>query len=157
MSSESHHLNVEKEEPDGWRAVGRRRGQSDESTPNGVKGGQKQLSHYHPSSIPGSTIFHILIFLKLGCILKSMACHTSVGSIFFFFLSGTYNKTESFTEDILNSMGHSPRWMDRWCARSVMSNSCDPMDCSPPGSSVHGIFQARILEWVAISYFRGSS
>ena len=30
---------------------------------------------------------------------------------------------------------------------------CDPMDCSPPGSSVHGIFQARILEWVSISYF----
>ena len=28
----------------------------------------------------------------------------------------------------------------------------DPLDCSPPGSSVHGIFQARILEWVAISY-----
>ena len=28
---------------------------------------------------------------------------------------------------------------------------CDPMDCSPPGSSVHGISQARILEWVAIS------
>ena len=27
----------------------------------------------------------------------------------------------------------------------------DPMDCSPPGSSVHGILQARILEWVAIS------
>ena len=31
---------------------------------------------------------------------------------------------------------------------------CDPMDCSPPGSSVHGIFQARILEWVAISFSR---
>ena len=31
------------------------------------------------------------------------------------------------------------------------------MDCSPPGSSVHGIFQARILERVVISYFRGSS
>ena len=29
---------------------------------------------------------------------------------------------------------------------------CDPMDCSPSGSSVHGIFQARILEWVAISF-----
>ena len=28
----------------------------------------------------------------------------------------------------------------------------DPMDCSPPGSSVHGIFQARILEWIAISF-----
>ena len=34
---------------------------------------------------------------------------------------------------------------------------CDPMDCSPPGSSVHEIFQARILEWVAISFSRGSS
>ena len=30
------------------------------------------------------------------------------------------------------------------------------VDCSPPGSSVHGIFQARILEWVAVSYSRGS-
>ena len=34
---------------------------------------------------------------------------------------------------------------------------CDPMDCSPPGSSVHGIPQARTLEWVAISFSRGSS
>ena len=33
----------------------------------------------------------------------------------------------------------------------------DPMDCSRPGSSVQGIFQARILEWVAISFSRGSS
>ena len=34
---------------------------------------------------------------------------------------------------------------------------CDPMDCSPLGSFVHGIFQARILEWVATSSSRGSS
>ena len=34
---------------------------------------------------------------------------------------------------------------------------CHSMDCSPPGSFVHGIFQARILEWVAISFSRGSS
>ena len=34
---------------------------------------------------------------------------------------------------------------------------CDPMDCSPPGSSVHGILQARILEWVAMPSSRGSS
>ena len=32
---------------------------------------------------------------------------------------------------------------------------CDPVDCSPPGSSVHVILQARILEWVAISFSRG--
>ena len=34
---------------------------------------------------------------------------------------------------------------------------CDPMDCSLPGSAVHGILQAKILEWVAISFSRGSS
>ena len=34
---------------------------------------------------------------------------------------------------------------------------CDPMDCSPSGSSVHGILQAGILEGVAISFSRGSS
>ena len=34
---------------------------------------------------------------------------------------------------------------------------CNPMGCSPPGSSIHGILQARILEWVAISFSRGAS
>ena len=34
---------------------------------------------------------------------------------------------------------------------------CDPMDCSPPGFSVHGILQARILEWVAMSSSKGPS
>ena len=34
---------------------------------------------------------------------------------------------------------------------------CDVMDCSPPGSSVHGILQARILEWVAMCASKGSS
>ena len=34
---------------------------------------------------------------------------------------------------------------------------CNPMDCSPPGSSVHGLLQARILEWIAIHFSRGSS
>ena len=38
-----------------------------------------------------------------------------------------------------------------------MSDSFDSVDCSLPGSSVHGILQARILEWVAISFSRGSS
>ena len=38
-----------------------------------------------------------------------------------------------------------------------MSDSCDPMNCSLPGSSVHGILQARILEWVAIAFSRWTS
>ena len=41
--------------------------------------------------------------------------------------------------------------------KSNESTLCNPMDCSPPGSSLHGILQARILEWAAISFSRGSS
>ena len=44
-----------------------------------------------------------------------------------------------------------------YVSHSVMSDSLRPMNCSPPGSPVHGIFQARILERVAISSSRGSS
>ena len=42
-----------------------------------------------------------------------------------------------------------------WFSCQAVSNSCDPMDCSLPGSSVHGISQARILEWVAIPFSGG--
>ena len=44
-----------------------------------------------------------------------------------------------------------------WCILSCVLTLCSPRDCSPPGSSVHGILQARILEWVAITSSRGSS
>ena len=43
------------------------------------------------------------------------------------------------------------------CSHSVVSNSLHPMDCSPPGSFVHGILQARILKWVVLLSSRGSS
>ena len=39
-----------------------------------------------------------------------------------------------------------------WFSCEAISDSCNPMNCSPPGSSVHGIFQVRILEWVATSF-----
>ena len=48
-------------------------------------------------------------------------------------------------------------WWWRWFSCKVISNSWDPMDCSLPGSSVYGVSQARMLEWVAISFSRGSS
>ena len=44
-----------------------------------------------------------------------------------------------------------------WFSCQVVFNSCDPMDCSPPGFSVHGILQERILQWIAISFSRESS
>ena len=55
-----------------------------------------------------------------------------------------------------HSVGPTWRWKWKW-SRSVMSNSLRPMNCSLPSSSVHGILQARILEWVAISFSRRSS
>ena len=47
----------------------------------------------------------------------------------------------------------------RHCSCELLSclTLCDPMDCSLPGSSVHGLLQARALEWVAISFSRDSS
>ena len=47
-------------------------------------------------------------------------------------------------------------WNKCVCAQSCLT-FCNPVDWSPPGSSVHGIFWARILEWGAISSSRGSS
>ena len=48
-------------------------------------------------------------------------------------------------------------WHDMaWSSRQLYPTLCNPTDCIPPGSSLHGIFQAKILEWVAISYSRGS-
>ena len=43
---------------------------------------------------------------------------------------------------------------------TVVAKLCptrDPLECSPPGNSVHGIFQVRILEWAAVPFSRGSS
>ena len=64
-----------------------------------------------------------------------------------------------------NDLAHIPRFekvqsvsLFRVCAYllSHVRLFRDPIDCGPPGSSVHGILQARILEWVAIPFSRGS-
>ena len=47
-------------------------------------------------------------------------------------------------------------WKWKW-SHSVESDSLRPVDCSPPGSSVHRILQARILEWITFAFSRGSS
>ena len=44
---------------------------------------------------------------------------------------------------------------DKEVVAQLCPTLCDPLDCNPPGSSVHGIFQARILEWVAIFLLQG--
>ena len=78
------------------------------------------------------------------------------------------NITDIFT-DLTETSEHYAEWIKstpkgyKWfyscCCLIAQSclTLCDRMDYSIPGSSIHGIFQARILEWVAISYSRGSS
>ena len=57
-----------------------------------------------------------------------------------------------FAEDarpaILLGLSRAARACPRVCAQSLVLTLCDPMDCSAPGSFVHGISQARILEWL---------
>ena len=67
-----------------------------------------------------------------------------------------YNKERKHPLSSANSLslvgGESESGVAQFCP-----TLCDPMDCSPPGSSVHGISQARILVWVAMISSRGSS
>ena len=60
-----------------------------------------------------------------------------------------------FLKDTLFS--HLPIMCFCHCLFMKSCRLCDPMTCSPPDSSVHGISQARILEWVVVSFSRGSS
>ena len=61
---------------------------------------------------------------------------------------------------LTTSLPYSPHWNCYATLCSVAQSClslCDPLDCSSPGSSLHGIFQARILEWVAISFSKWSN
>ena len=81
-------------------------------------------------------------------------------SLFFILLSLLYVKItlvqadpkKKLTRSLVSKALESESEVTRSCP-----TLCDPVDCSLPGSSVHGILQARILEWVAISFSRGSS
>ena len=63
------------------------------------------------------------------------------------------NRWRNWSTESLSSLFRITLLVSDYC----MSNSCNLMDCSPPGSSVCGISQARILEWVTISFSQGSS
>ena len=52
---------------------------------------------------------------------------------------------------------HSLQYLTKVLVTQSCPTLCDPTDCSPPGSSVHGLFQARILEWVSMPFPKGSS
>ena len=67
------------------------------------------------------------------------------------------NSVDPITNNFLLSIAQTHLFMcGSLLVTKLCPTLCDPMDCSPVGSSVHGILQARILEWVAITFSRGS-
>ena len=95
------------------------------------------------------------VFCQLICISQSVAC-------LFIFSVVSFKYAYEFLILIVRLSIYSFELILYMCtcvfSHSVMSNSYQPYgNCSPPGSSVHGILQARILEWVDISFFRRSS
>ena len=69
----------------------------------------------------------------------------------------TYFSSALFSFSFVSSLGEVWKWKSESEVTQSCLTLCNPMDCSLPRSSVHGVFQARVLEWVAISFSRGSS
>ena len=125
-----------------------------------VQGTLKSLLQHHSSkaSILQHSVFFIVQlsypYMTTGKII-ALTRWTFVGKVmsllFFFFLKNRW--TLSKVEFLLRQFS-----LDLPFGFVVVSVTkscltlCDPMDCTPPGSSVHGISQARILEWVAVSF-----
>ena len=94
-------------------------------------------------------ILESLVSLSLCTATEERPCHPGPRNYWQF--EGKYQERKNQKENYLY-----------WLSETVCSFApscpalCKLMDCSPPGSSVHGTFQARILEWVVISYSRGN-
>ena len=71
----------------------------------------------------------------------------------------TTGHTHTYTHKLTHTYTHKyiRKSEVKMLAAQLCLTLCNPMDCSPPGSSVHGISQARMLKWVAIHFSRGSS
>ena len=97
-----------------------------------------------------SYLYHMVSLLLLSrfshvqlCVTPQTAAHQAP-------LSPGFSRQEHWSGlPFPSPMHESEKW--KWSC-SVLSDSSDPMDCSPPGSSVHGIFQAKVLEWGAIAF-----
>ena len=95
------------------------------------------------------------------CVSSALAGRSFTASITNFSSAGNYYFMRigsdlhlSFIGVIISYYQKNKRWSE---VSQLCPTLCNPMDCSLPGSSFHGIFQARILEWVAISFSRGYS
>ena len=115
-----------------------------------------QGNHLHRSKIPffravrSTVLWNFPYFIALGSLFSQSYRFHSL-------------QTNSVTESVTSWSPLKTNKEARLVERSVCVHAqlcpilCDPMDCSPSSSSVHGILQARLLEWVAIPFSRGYS
>ena len=125
---------------------------------------QKCLSSFYSESERHSVVSDCLWPHGIFSPWNSPDQNTGVGR--FFLLQGIFptqgsNPGLPHCRRILYQLSHkgSPRileWVKLSEVAQLCPTLCDPMDCSLPGSAVHGIFQAIVLEWIAISFSRGS-
>ena len=101
------------------------------------------------------SVFHLLFWLTNFIFLLIYLSGCFMVCIYVFMI---YIYLITYTFKFYYTISHIVKSEKHECfSHSVVSDSCNPMDCRPPESSVHEILQARILEWVAIPFFRVSS
>ena len=94
--------------------------------------------------------FSVSLLLLLSCFSRVRLCATPQTAAHQSFPSLGFSRQEHWSGLPFPSPMHESE--KRKGSRSVVSNSSNPMDCSLPGSSVHGIFQAKVLEWGASAF-----
>ena len=118
---------------------------------------QEQQNWYHFHHFLLQLIFHTLIFCSL--------IHSSIDRLLLFShsMGMSLGNLQELVMDreawpaVVHGVAKSQTWLSDWTELKLWLTLCDPMDCSPPGSSVHEISWPRILAQVAISFSRGSS
>jgi len=107
--------------------------------------------------------FLVLVLILLGIRKTIFSLSSTVVVLFRFSVSAVINFVSAFFYEIIHFNLCPNLYIElcKICCCCLVTKSCltlcDPMDCSPSGSSVHGILQARRVKWVAISYSRRSS
>ena len=96
------------------------------------------------------------LFVEMTVLLTHCIAFVSLPKICWLYLCGSVSGL-SILFSILSSVTHCLDYISLSEVSQSCPTLCNPMDCSLPGSSVHGIFQAIVLEWIAISFSRGSS
>ena len=141
-----------------WGLTGCKLGE--ELGPNGESSGDMWIIwHPEPLGIWPNMIFWDIVLPFINILLqvqaeKIMGCCFSVKILFHPFAETVCSNFPWFSQ-----LGNTffLFWTLTALCTCLMGFLCKPMDCSPPSSSVHGILQARLLEWVAIAFSRGSS